>query len=101
MAPALDVIKDALPIRTGKQSSLHPFAPLTGDEIKNTAALIRKQWPADTKLHFKQLTLAEPPKAEVVPYIEAECKSTTLPTIDRKAFVTYYIRNTVSLIKLV
>lgn len=95
MAPALDIIEDILPIRASKQSTLHPFAPLSGDEIKNASNLIRSQWPESTQLNFKQVTLSEPVKAEAVPYIEAEAAGSPVPTIDRKVLVTYYIANTV------
>ncbi|QIW96541.1 hypothetical protein AMS68_002059 [Peltaster fructicola] len=80
--------------RSSKQNTQHPFAPVSRDEIKNTAHLIRSQWPADTKIHFKQLTLSEPAKVEAVPYVEAEVNNQDLPSIDRKVFVTYYICNT-------
>lgn len=95
MAPALDLVADMLPIRSSKQNPVHAFAPISSDEIKKTAQLIRSQWPADTNIHFKQVTLSEPAKAEAIPYIEAEFGGKDLPRIDRKVFVTYYIRNTV------
>lgn len=86
----------SLPLRTTKQSSVHPLASLSSDEIKNAVSLLKTQWPAKTDLHFKQVTVQEPPKAEAVPYIEAECRGQRLPHLDRKVFVTYYLRKTVS-----
>ena len=85
----------SLPIRPSKHSSLHPFAPLTADEIRTASSVIKSQWPADTELHFKAVTLEEPPKAEAVPYVEAEFHGGKLPNIDRKAMVNYYIKRTV------
>lgn len=81
--------------RATKQMELHPLAPLTADEITTAAAIVRGVWPEKTDLHFKVITLQEPPKSEVVPYLEAEHEGGQLPTIGRKAFVNYYLRNTV------
>lgn len=83
-----------LPIRSTKQSTTHPFAPLTGDEIKNASRLIKSQWPENIDIQFKAVTLEEPAKAEAVPYLEAEFRGDALPTIDRRVFVSYYIRKT-------
>jgi len=80
-----------------KQQVAHPLAALSAAEISATAQLVKGAWPAQTDIHFKVVTLQEPPKAEVVPYLEAEHSGGQRPTIARKAFVNYYIRNTVSL----
>ncbi|KAF2772625.1 hypothetical protein EJ03DRAFT_266575 [Teratosphaeria nubilosa] len=84
----------SLPVRPAKQSNAHPFAPLSADEIRNAAALIRAQWPDNTQFHFKTITLREPAKAEAIPYLEAEFHDSPLPSIDRRSFVNYYLRNT-------
>ena len=84
------------PVYTAKHSEIHPLAPISADEIQNAVSIIKSQWPADTKFQFKSVTLQEPAKAEIVPYIEAEFHGHDLPNIDRRIFVTYYIRNTVS-----
>ncbi|KAK7513134.1 copper amine oxidase [Phyllosticta citriasiana] len=85
----------SLPERLAKQRQLHPLAPLTAEEIKAAAAVIKSVWPAGTDLQFKNITLEEPAKADVVPYLDAEHAGTPLPSgIRRKAFVNYYIRNT-------
>lgn len=78
----------------------HPLGPLTADEISHSSALIRAQWPEGTGFIFKVLTLFEPPKAELVPYLEAERAGQTPKPIDRKSQVVYYLRNTVSQICL-
>ncbi|KAF2670706.1 hypothetical protein BT63DRAFT_199495 [Microthyrium microscopicum] len=72
----------------------HPFASLSEDEIAQTASAIRSLWPKSVDLQFKALTLHEPPKAEVLVYLEAEHTGVILPQLHRKAFVNYYIRNT-------
>ncbi|KAI5380178.1 hypothetical protein J4E82_001253 [Alternaria postmessia] len=72
----------------------HPLSALSASELRNAAAIIKASWPAHTDLHFKVVTLQEPPKAEVLKYLEAEHSGKPVPSISRKAFVNYYIRNT-------
>jgi hypothetical protein len=86
----------SLPIRAAEQSTTHPLAPIDATEIKQAVSYVRSQWPANTDLHFKCITLQEPAKKEVVPYLEAEVLGATLPQIDRRVLITYYIRRTVS-----
>lgn len=88
--------ESSLPVRATKQSATHPLAPIDATEIKQAVSYVRSQWPADTDLHFKCITLQEPAKKEVVPYLEAEVSRVALPQIDRRVLVTYYIRKTVS-----
>lgn len=78
--------------------AIHPLSPLTASEISRASDLIRHLYPSATRLHFKAVTLEEPEKARLVPYLDAEHAGKRLPAIDRKAFVSYYIRNTVSLL---
>jgi primary-amine oxidase len=87
----------SLPLRRTKPVNIHPLAPITANEIRDAVRLIRAQWPAKTDLHFKAITLQEPAKNEAVPFIEAEFNGGTLPHIDRKVFITYYLRQTVSI----
>lgn len=84
------------PVYTAKQTDIHPLAPISADEIRNAVSIIKTQWPTDTNFQFKSVTLQEPAKVETVPYIEADFHGQALPHLDRKVFVTYYIRNTVS-----
>lgn len=83
-------------VGAAKQVSSHPLSPLSATEITRSADLIKGLYPAKTNLHFKAITLEEPEKAQLVPYLEAEHNGRRVPKIDRKAFVCYYIRNTVS-----
>jgi len=78
-----------------KLLSAHPLAPLTADEINVASGFVQNLWPAGTDLQFKAVTLEEPPKAEVLPFLDAEHCGAPLPSVDRKAFVNYYLRNTV------
>lgn len=74
----------------------HPLSPLTASEITTSAELIKGLYPTQTRIDFKAITLEEPEKAQLVPYLDAEHNGRSLPRISRKAFVNYYIRNTVS-----
>ena len=79
-----------------KQIAAHPLCPVTASEIKRSAELIKCLYPSKTDVHFKAIMLEEPEKAQIVPYLEAEHKGARLPKIDRRIFVSYYLRNTVS-----
>jgi primary-amine oxidase len=80
--------------RPSKETPSHPLAPLSASEIKAAVAIIKASWPAHTDLHFKVVTLEEPPKAEVLKYLDAEHNNKPLPSLARTAFINYYIRNT-------
>ncbi|PPJ59462.1 hypothetical protein CBER1_02401 [Cercospora berteroae] len=91
---ATQSVANSLPVRTAKQNNLHPLAPLDRNEINNAVSLVRAQWPEGTDLHFKTIMLQEPAKADMVAYLEAESQGSHLPAIDRRVFVTYYLRMT-------
>lgn len=74
----------------------HPLSPLTALEIIKASELIRALYLPKIDLHFKAVTLEEPEKVLLVPYLDAEHQGMKLLSLDRKAFVCYYIRNTVS-----
>lgn len=95
--PSLAGTKD-VPIVGGKSAPSHPLGPLTANEISQSSSLIRAEWPEGTQFIFKILTLLEPPKAELVAYLEAEKAGQTPKPIERKSQVVYYLRNTVSLL---
>lgn len=92
---ATQSVSTDMPVRVAKHSTSHPLAPVSADEIKQAVSYIKAQWPANTDLHFKSVTLHEPAKAETVPYLEAEAAGQALPRIDRRVFSTYYLRKTV------
>jgi Cu2+-containing amine oxidase len=73
----------------------HPLGPLTAAEISQASAAIRAAWPEGTLFQFKVITLVEPPKMQMVDFLDAEHKGLAPAAIDRRAFVLYYIRNTV------
>ncbi len=74
----------------------HPLGPLTAEEITQSAGLVRACWPSSIECHFKVITLREPPKTELAPYLAAERAGQAPGYIDRRAFVVYYFRGTVS-----
>jgi Cu2+-containing amine oxidase len=90
-----EVVSD-LPTPKKTYNVAHPLCPLTASEISRTANLIKSVWPVNIDLRFKAITLLEPEKKSFIPYLEAEHNGGPLPKIPRKAFVAYYIRNTVS-----
>jgi len=83
------------PTPTKTPTVAHPLCPLSASEITTSSSLIKSLWPKTIDLRFKTITLEEPPKAQLIPYLEAEHSNSPLPRIDRKVFVAYYIRNTV------
>jgi primary-amine oxidase len=92
-------VPTSLPFVDGRkavQTVQHPVAPLTATEITESSRLIRECWPSNTNLHFKVITLQEPSKAELLPYLEAARQGKRTAPIERRSFVVYYIRNTVS-----
>ncbi|KAK4498489.1 hypothetical protein PRZ48_011147 [Zasmidium cellare] len=91
---ATESISTSLPLRTQTQAQTHPLAPIDASEIQQAVALIKAQWPEGQDLHFKAITLEEPAKAEMVPFLEAAAKGDSLPSIERRVFVTYYLRKT-------
>lgn len=97
----MDKIPTTLPFVGGAKEDVvqHPIGPLTASEITRGASILRASWPANTDFHFKAVTLLEPLKAELLPYLQAERSGSTPAKIDRKALVLYYIRNTVSILE--
>lgn len=91
---SLQDASSSLPIRTAKRVDSHPFAPLSRDELATASGLVQSQWPVGTDLQFKAVTLEEPAKVEAVPYLAALRNGDSPASIDRKAFVNYYIRKT-------
>ena len=83
-----------------KHARLHPTAPISSEEIRSAAHLIRTLYPERTKLLFKQITLHEPAKEQLAPYLDAELDGRAPKSIDRRVFVNYYIRNTVCTLAL-
>ena len=81
--------------------AVHPLAPLSSPEITTCVHLVRGRSPQGTSLRFKAITLLEPEKKDVIPYLAAEREGKCPPHIARKAFVVYYITNTVTLARYI
>lgn len=97
----MEQVPTTLPFVGGAKEEVaqHPIGPLTASEITRAASLLKASWPANTDFNFKAVTLLEPLKAELLPYLQAERSGSTPAKIDRRAFVLYYIRNTVSIFR--
>ncbi|RXG46117.1 hypothetical protein VDGE_03348 [Verticillium dahliae] len=54
--------------------STHPFEPLTPSEIIEATSILKKSWPAN-KLFFRAISLAEPPKKDMVVFLDNEQSS--------------------------
>jgi primary-amine oxidase len=80
-----------------KDAGVHPLSSLSAQEIALTAVIVKRLWPPSADLHFKIITLQEPRKDELLPYLEAGHGSGKVPLIERKVWVNYYVRNTVSI----
>ncbi|TAQ84205.1 hypothetical protein B7494_g7470 [Chlorociboria aeruginascens] len=93
---SLEQIPVSQPFVAGKKSTVqHPLGPLTANEISETASLIKALWPTGTNVHFKSITLQEPDKKDLIPFLAAEHAGSKLPEVERRSFVVYYLRNTV------
>lgn len=89
-------ISSAPTVGVARQVSIHPLSPLTSSEITASAAFIKGLYPHKTQLQFKAITLQEPPKSQLAPYLDAEHLGRSTGKIDRRVFINYYISNTVS-----
>lgn len=88
---------EPIAVPQSKGNTPHPYAPLSAAEIQNASDFLRAQWPTGTDIQFKSLTLQEPPKKDVLPYLEAENSGKTASPLSRKACLDYYLRNTVGI----
>jgi primary-amine oxidase len=78
--------------------TMHPLAALSAEELKIVSGLIKGLYPSTIEINFKVLTLKEPPKEQVLSYLEAEHAGGDAlikhAAPDRRAWVNYYIKNT-------
>ncbi|GME77298.1 unnamed protein product [Ambrosiozyma monospora] len=72
-------------------SSLHPFDPISDDEISITSKLVKAHHIGPEKPHFVQIDRVDPPKKDMLRYLEASRAKTTLPHISRICYAYYYI----------
>ncbi|KAM0549218.1 hypothetical protein ACHAPJ_009528 [Fusarium lateritium] len=81
-------------------SYAHPLDPATAAEIEQATAIV-KQFFYGIPLHFKAAGLDEPPKRELVAYLEAEHNGAPLPALPRRIFAMWYIHRTPRLFEAV
>ncbi len=62
----------------------HPLDPLNADEIIHVSSLLKAQSP-DKSLHFKIITIIEPPKTKLRPFLKAERRGATNSGLPRIA----------------
>lgn len=86
------------PVQLSQHVACHPLSPLSAREIQKAAGLVRNSLPEESELRFKAITLDEPAKAILVPYLAKEHDGQRLPSLSRRAFVSYYVRNTVQIL---
>jgi Cu2+-containing amine oxidase len=76
----------------------HPLDPLAPSEITQISSLLKSLSP-DRSLHFKIISITEPPKAQLRAYLKAERNGNSLPPLPRRASALYYLRGTSQLFK--
>ena len=69
---------------------LHPFDSVTDAEIRLASKLIKNAYPADANVHFVQIERTDPPKKDMIKYLEAEKNGTPTPSIPRVLYAYYY-----------
>jgi len=82
---------------TDKLARVHPLKGLTADEIKRAGDILvkiqkTKLEDADRVVRFQHITLSEPPKALLLPYLDAEnslVKLSERPWVPRCAKITW------------
>jgi Cu2+-containing amine oxidase len=84
----------------GAAHAHHPLSPLTSTEIKASTEIIKGVYLEGAELLFKQITLIEPKKSELAPWLDAQHEGKQVQLLDRKSSVTYYLRNTVCLARV-
>lgn len=68
----------------------HPFDSVKDYEVKLATKLVKDAYPAASNVHFIQVDRLDPPKKDMVKYLEAEKFGGPLPVIPRVLYVYYY-----------
>lgn len=69
---------------------VHPLSQLTPSELEQAVAYVKNQHPGKT-LHIKSVSAEEPPKQQVIEYLQAEKAGKNPKAIDRTAYCIYYV----------
>ncbi|KAG9238006.1 putative copper amine oxidase [Amylocarpus encephaloides] len=72
-------------------SPKHPLDPLTASEIVQISSLLKDKSP-NQKLHFKVISIAEPPKNLLRNFLIDERNGRSVPPLPRRATALYYLR---------
>lgn len=72
---------------------IHPFESLKDEELRIAAKLVKDAYPGKD-IHFAQIDRADPPKSEMLKYLELEKTGKTLPVIPRVVYCYYYTDTT-------
>ncbi|EGV60492.1 Cytochrome c oxidase subunit 1 [Yamadazyma tenuis] len=69
---------------------VHPFESVTDYEIRAASKLVKDAYPASANVHFVQIDRVDPPKKDMIKYLEAEKHGADLPFIPRVLYCYYY-----------
>lgn len=71
-------------------STIHPFDGVTDAEIRLASKLVKNAHSVSDNVHFIQMDRLDPPKKDMIKYLEAERFGGPLPNIPRVLYVYYY-----------
>ncbi|KAK6464070.1 copper-containing amine oxidase [Scheffersomyces coipomensis] len=71
-------------------SRVHPFDSAKDYEIRLASKLIKDAYPASANVHFVQIDKVDPPKKDMIKYLEAEKFGGPVPQIPRVLYAYYY-----------
>jgi primary-amine oxidase len=79
---------------SGSEAHSHPLSPLSEHEFRNARDIINGLYGAESTLFFRAISLNEPRKAELIPYLEAEHAGAALAELSerrppREALIEY------------
>lgn len=75
----------------------HPLDPISAAEIVQVSALLKAQKPEEHELHFKTITIIEPPKQKLRAFLISEREGGLKSSLPRRASALYYLRGTAKL----
>lgn len=70
--------------------SIHPFDPIRDYEVRLATKLVKDSHSADANVHFVQVDRVDPPKKDMIKYLDAERFGGVLPSIPRVLYCYYY-----------
>ena len=69
---------------------VYPFDSAKDFEIRLASKLVKDAYPASANVHFVQIDRLDPPKKDMIKYLEAEKHGFPLPNISRVLYCYYY-----------